>query len=218
MDNKKNVLIFLGAGVLTLIAAIVGTTFAFFAITISGGSFTGGTASVGLKLTITPKSSGIENPLIPQETSAIANAVIGTNNGSCVDENGNTVCQVYEIMLENTGEAGAIVNVMLNLTTEGIQNLKWGIGTGPTTGFSSSKIYELTETDLVSPDVLGLQSITLKPKDNLVASGEDTAMFYIVIYIEEINSDQSSLDVGDFTGTVTVNAANGKGITATFTP
>lgn len=217
MKKTDKVFVFLGIGIITLIIAIIGTTFAFFSVTIRNDAFTGTTATMGLKLTITPKSAGFDNPLIPQKTSAIANAITGTDNGSCVDANGNTVCQVYEIMIENTGDAGNIITASLNLQAETIADLKWGIGTTATTGFSSNKIYEITETDLIGPSVTGMQQLTLKANDNVAKQGEDTAIFYVVIYIEETNNEQSGNNRGTFTGTVNIEAAGGNGVTATFT-
>lgn len=205
-------------GIVVLLLLIVGTTFAFFtAIAESGpGKITGSTATMGLNLSVFPKSDGINNPLVPQETSSIADAVIGTENGSCVDDNNNTVCQVYEIVIENTGDTSISLNGTISFVAPTVEDLKWGLGTSATSGFSSSNTYAKTETDLIGPGVNDLQSISLEASDNVSGSGDDTAKFYIVVYIEERSINQSSTNYGDFTGTVTFNAASGNGVSATF--
>ena len=214
----KTMLIFL-IGILTLIIAIAGATFAFFSVVVdeaTGDKITGTTASMDLDLSIVSKSAGFDNPLIPQKTDAIASAVVGTSNGSCVDDNGNTVCQVYEIVIKNLGSDAVNITGSLVLNASTISDLKWGLGTSATEGFSPNKIYEKTENDLINPDTAGMQTITLQPNDGVNNSGLDMKKFYIVIYIEETGENQTSTNTGSFQGTVTFSASGGSGVSATF--
>lgn len=205
-------------GIILLLVLIVGVTVAFFvsAANVGGNNIGGVTANVSLNLRVSPLSAGINNPLIPQLSDTIQEAVVGTSNGSCVDDNNNTVCQVYEIIVENTGDTALTVNGTITFLADTISDLKWGLGTSATTGFSAQNTYSKTETDLIGPGIADLQEIDLEANDNVSNSGNDMAKFYIVVYIEEKNADQSSENTGSFSATVSFDAAGGNGISATF--
>lgn len=217
--NKTNKIIYLYIfGIVILIVAIIGMTYAYFTASSSNSNISGGTAKLELELNIYPKSDGIENPLIPQKKSSIGSAVIGNENGSCVDNNGNTVCQVYEIVVENKGETDLILNGTMTLVADTIDDLRWGLGTGVKEGFSENKTYDKLKTDLIDPVTDELQSITLQKKDNIVGSGDDTAKFYVVIFLEEKDQNQTGTNIGEFHGEVEFYAVNGEGgVKATFT-
>ena len=120
-------LIFL-IGILTLIIAIAGATFAFFSVVVdeaTGDKITGTTASMDLDLSIVSKSAGFDNPLIPQKTDAIASAVVGTSNGSCVDDNGNTVYMLRRFMIDVRFQGKGYGTKALKLVLEEIQK-KYG--------------------------------------------------------------------------------------------
>ena len=50
---------------------------------------------------------------------------------------------------------------------------------------------------------------------NVTVTGGGNKEYYVVIWIEELTTPQD--DTGNFTGTVTFNAADGQGVTSTFT-
>lgn len=214
--NKTNKIIYIYiSAIVILLVLIIGVTFAFFVTTGGEKAFSSDTATVDLELNIYPRSSGMENPLIPQKTSSIGSAVEGTTNGSCVDNNGNTVCQVYEIVVENKSNIPIDLNGVMRLKADTIDDLRWGLGTGINEGFSAEKTYDKTETDLINPNSSELQKITLKENDNTNNAGDDTAKFYVVIYLEENEQNQSATNVGDFSGEVEFYSADG-GISANF--
>jgi hypothetical protein len=218
MKNINKVIIYTIIGVLILIVTVIGVSFAFFTVTTDTDrtNISGDTGNTELKLTVTAKSSGLNNLLIPQPSSTIDVAVVGTNGESCVDGAGNTVCQVYEIIIENTGDIPTSVNGILNFDADTMENLKWGLGSSSISGFSADKTYSKTETDLIGPGVEGLQDLTLEANDNVSKSGNDTAIFYIVVYIEETNTNQAESNTGKFTGTITFETAGKNKISANF--
>lgn len=214
--NKTNKIIYIYiSAIVILLVLIIGVTFAYFATSGNKINFDGNTATVDLELNVYPRSSGMENPLIPQKTSSIGSAVEGTAKGSCIDNNGNTVCQVYEIVVENKSNIQIDLNGEIRLLAATIDDLRWGLGTGINEGFSADKTYAKTETDLVNPSVNELQKITLKEKDNIDNDGEDTAKFYVVIYLEELDKSQAGTNTGNFSGEVEFYSADG-GISAKF--
>ena len=203
MENNGKGIFYGVIGVATLVVAIIGATFAYFTATASNTStIAGNAASVGLKLDVVHISTTANKGLVPQKEAALPSAMKGVNStagadDACVDANGNTVCQVYKITVQNTGTAESKLNGTLDLAKGSITNLKWAI----VNNFDSDPT-----TQSPSGNSLGA-SVTLGAS----ASQE----YYVVIWIQETNAAQE--DTGGFSGTVAFNAADGSGVTSTFT-
>ena len=203
MENNGKGIFYGVIGVATLIVAIIGATFAYFTASATNDTIIqGNAASVGLKLDVQLVSTTANKGLIPQKESALPSAMKGVDAAAgaadaCVDANGNTVCQVYKISVQNTGTAESKLNGTLTLASGTVTNLKWALvndfDTNPTTSTPSG-------------NSLGA-SVTLG-----ASVSQD---YYVVIWINETDTAQN--DSGTFTGTVTFNAADGSGITSTFT-
>jgi len=199
-ENNNKGLLFSVVGVLTLIVAIVGATYAYFQATASNaGTISGTAASGGLDLTVALSSTNATGNLVPQKDAAIQSAVTGISNKSCVDANGNTVCKVYTITVTNTGTATVVVNGTISLSASTMANLKWTTGTSATAGFTGANAKTVT---------------TLASDVSLAANASKP--FYVVVWISETGSAQNSSDRGSFTGTITFNSAN-NGVTSTIT-
>ena len=131
MDNEKNKGrgIFYGViGVATLVVAIIGATFAYFTATVSsnGNEITGNAASVSFGLTVTraETTDQTNGGLIPMSNSMVQSAVYvggkpsvgaGANNIACVDDNGNSVCQIYRVTVTNTSSAALFLDGYVSL-------------------------------------------------------------------------------------------------------
>ena len=204
MENDGKGIFYGVIGVATLIVAIIGATFAYFTATASNTStIAGNAASVGLKLDVVHISTTANKGLVPQKKAALPSAMKGVNStagadDACVDANGNTVCQVYKITVENTGSAEAKLNGTLTLEKGTVTNLKW---TTVQTWDSNPTPDETKENNELA------KGITL--------SGSGSEEYYVVIWIEELDTPQE--DTGTFTGSVSFNAADGSGVTSTFT-
>ena len=129
MKEQKNTGrgIFYGViGVATLVVAIIGATFAYFTATAQNKETSTGTmATVRLNLSV-KKVTTADNTggMIPMTNGMIEKAVNPTTAKAdrvCVDDNGNAVCQIYEITLKNDSSAGQFV--------DGYVALKGGSGT-----------------------------------------------------------------------------------------
>lgn len=210
MENRNGQGIFYGViGVATLVVAIIGATFAYFsaagntdATTINGTTGQGG----GLTLTVTKLSTDATGPLIPQLESTLADALAGTSNKSCVDGKGNTVCQVYSIVVKNTGSSTVSVPGTLTLTSEAT-HMKWRKMTDATTLGTNTSVGQGTKGAIDTP--------TLQAAGT--TGGADSATYYVIVWLEETNSPQASDENKSFTGTVTFELAEGTGVTSTFT-
>lgn len=205
MENRNGQGIFYGViGVATLVVAIIGATFAWFAAgNTNTGTVAGETASAGIGLSVTKKAGGT-GKLVPQLAQTLDDALTG-KSASCIDDNGNTVCQVYEIVVTNSGTSAVSVDTDITLTPTNIEHLKW------------VKLATVnTLTSALSADGGNTPSTTkIASAENLAANG--TTTYWIAVWVEEKGSDQTSEDTGSFTGTVTVTTAGGQGVTSTFT-
>ena len=215
-ERKGQGTFYMIVAMLTLVVAIVGATFAYFSLSASNNdAIKGSAAKVGLSLEVTRLSDQASGDLIPLKKELLTNAVAGdtaTGNKMCMDKDGNTVCQIYELKVSNQGKAVISVNGTLTLTNEGITNLKWQLMTDSST----------PKTD--EEDFFTKEDTTIISGDNVPAgSGGDldftpgTKSYYIMIWIDDTLEDQNKTDVGGFTGVVNFTSSNGSGVTGTFT-
>ena len=132
MNNEKHNNgrgIFYGViGVATLVVAIIGATFAYFTASQSSnaGDITGNAASVsfGLKVEREETTDQTNGGLIPMSNSMVESAVNlggkpggkGASNVACVDDNGNSVCQIYKVTVTNTSSAALFLDGYVSLT------------------------------------------------------------------------------------------------------
>ena len=131
MDNNKNGRgIFYGViGVATLVVAIIGATFAYFTASQQSntGDITGNAASVsfGLRVEREETTDQTNGGLIPMSNLMVQQAVSvggqpGVENGAnkvpCVDEKGNSVCQIYKVVLTNTSSSDLLLDGYITLT------------------------------------------------------------------------------------------------------
>ena len=195
---------------LTLIVAIVGATFAYFSLQASDkNTVKGNAAKVGLSLEVRKVSVDASGDLIPLDETLLEKAIAGdsaTENQMCVDKNGNTVCQVYEIKVTNEGTAATAVNGTLTLTEVDesvLTNLKWQIMTD-------------ASTPVIDPGQFkGIEDTEIAKNDTIKAN-PGTKSYYIMIWIDETENKQNDSDVGSFTGVVSFTSADGSGVTGTF--
>lgn len=193
---------------LTLIVAIVGATFAYFSLQASDeNTVKGNAAKVGLSLEVRKVSVDASGDLIPLDETLLEKAIAGdsaTENQMCVDKNGNTVCQVYELKVTNEGTAATAVNGSLTLSAETITNLKWQIMTDQSTPVTDSGQFKTTDDTEIA-------------KNDTIEANPGTKSYYIMIWIDETENEQNDSDVGSFTGVVSFTSADGSGVTGTFT-
>lgn len=117
MDNKN--LVYAVVGVLTLMVAVVGATFAYFTATRSDNdTIQGDMASISFDMNVTKKTSADNTVgLIPMSNLMVEKAVSNASTkGICVDDNGNAVCQIYKINVTNSSSANMFVDGYVTLT------------------------------------------------------------------------------------------------------
>ena len=206
-NNDGKGITLITVGILTIIVAIAGATFAFFQVTATNNNITGESAYVAnnLELKVTLSSTAATGKLVPQlektgTTNILQKAVTGaTGKGSCIDANGNTICKVYTITVTNKTSTKFYVTGTLSLDAANMSNLKWATGTSATAGFdgtSTTTVHPKNYTSLVS---------------NVELAGGASKSYFIVVWISETGAAQT--DSGNFTGTVTFNGYSTSGTT-----
>ena len=118
--KKRENILYMVIGVMTLMVATIGATFAYFTATASNNNvIKGNMATISFDVSVTKKTTVDESKggLIPMTNSMVEKAVTNaSNNGICVDDNGNAVCQIYKITVTNSGTASMFVDGYVTLT------------------------------------------------------------------------------------------------------
>lgn len=216
MENNGKGIFYGVIGVATLIVAIIGATFAFLTASANNNVINGAVAEIGLELTVTPVTAEEVNgkTMVPQLSSTIQTAVTGTGGVSCKDGQQNTVCKVYKISVKNDSNAVSRLYGTLSFGTNTVENLKWGLGSSATEGFSEAATYfAKSVSNLVNPTGEGTDYVELE--------AGATEEYFVVVFIHETgvaqNDPENPTDTGSFTGTVTFSTGTGSGVTSTFT-
>ncbi len=140
MDNQKNKnnIIYIVIAVLTLMVAITGATFAYYTATSTVNNvITGNMATIKFNISVAKKTN-VDNTrgLIPMTNSMVEKAVSNASTkGICLDDNGNAVCQIYKITINNSSTAGMYFDGYVTLTGgSGVPTdyTSWGSATATT--------------------------------------------------------------------------------------
>ena len=240
-ENRKGPGIFYAVvGVATLVVAIIGATFAFFSASdINSSAIQGNTAqAAGIKIDITDitKTGGNMIPLnlkVGDGTKDTVKQFTNAMTGKCKDMNENNVCDVYKITVTNSSTTSTI-DVRGDLTlTEGAGNMKWQL-----INVTSEDLATFAAAEIKGHEVDGATVTSATKTGQLVREGLDgaagtgdaarktlaggaTATYYVLIWLEEMGTDQATDADKTFKGTVNFNAVDAtgatSGITASFT-
>ena len=231
-------------GMFVLLAAVSGGTYAYYAFNAANTTVVNGTAATAsLNLSVTKVSTDASGQLVPQLDTYLPAALIGTSNKPCVDGLGNTVCQIYQIKVDNPATAGIYIRGFVsfqiaNSATSTFANLKWALlaqqgstftkytSSNPATfgNLASSGTQIATGTQVNNAAVFlanpanedGTHNHGTKFCESISMNAGSSKYFYIVVWISETNTDQSNTDKGTFTGTIFIEDSNGQGLTSTF--
>lgn len=184
--------------ILTMLVILIGSTFAYFAISASSteGAVATEAAVINIKLDVLPLYTG--NGLIPTNDTDINIAY----QNQCVDKYGSGACSAYTIKVGNDGQDTEFVGT-INFTLEDITNFKYLVLD------NNDNVYQ----SAVVVDAGNEQS--LGNKFSLASGTERT--FTLIMWLPNFNYDQSDDDAnGHFSATVTYTSAFGSRVTGTF--
>ena len=202
---KHTKLFVLGLVVLSL--CIIGITYSYLAYSYQNDVvIKGNVVNVDATLTV-ERVVGSNAGMVPLISSHLTNAIngVGSDNGACVDANGNLACQVYKITITNNGAKLDNLRGIIELHSTGsgtYKNLKWQELTNPTTVKEDSVVNGMNRSLLVS-------DLSLNVKEEKI--------FYIAVWISEEDVDQTSIDKGSFGGTVTFETYTGTAVDSSIT-
>lgn len=217
MENNNGRGIFYGViGVATLVVAIIGATFAFFAASTNGTAKAVATnsANVSGKLAITEGDKYVAPDLIPASTATMV-ASFGqtgdakTNTGKCRGasaanhEANYGMCSYYTFTITNSADVATRVFLSLKTDTNtfaktaGTQYLEYCVYEGTTTGTPTQNCKAVPETQEQFTSV------------DLTAKG-GTKTYTIVLYLKNATADQTDDASGQsYTGTVLASTSSG---------
>lgn len=202
----------------------LGATYAYFAFSTSNTTtIEGEAATVNLTLEVNkifPIGEDL-GAMVPQKSTSASNTspLSSALKRGCIDDNNNTICQVYEIKIKNDGGTATEVvdgkvsfysdaNLTNNSYTK-MPNLKWKLITSiDKTTYSNSVLGTNADNTASSTPAPFISNLTLTTNQNYT--------YYMIIWFNETNQDQ--IDEGNtYYGKIEFLSSNGTGVTSTFT-
>ena len=185
-------------GIFCYALLVTSGTYAYYALTASNNSIAGTAGEADLSLEVVNQHPNNEEYLVPQLEKGLATAI--SSNYNCVDDNNNTVCQVYSIKITNTGTATVKVNGTITFgNIDKMPNLKWRL-------IQDKNTYGNYSSHYASLDDARFDS-------NLTLRKGASKTYYMVIWIDEVDKNQT--DTGKYNATIDFSSSNGTGVTST---
>lgn len=217
MENKNGQGIFYGViGVATLVVAIIGATFAYFSAqaTATGDNIEGGTADVAGELTLSVTKvnfggSATYKDLVPADIDASSSANLTKALTAKCEDGSYTGCHVYEISAASTTNiTGATISLNLSKVDGDATDWKYLVYEG-----SQSSVTTVT----TNPTAFPASNASIYTG----ALSSTATKRYLMVYIANKNASQNTgtgatNQTGQYTGTVTLNAAGSGQVKATL--
>ena len=208
MNSKSKEILVISGMVLLLITIVTGGTYAFFngRATSGNNDLSGRSYEYDVTATLTPVRTG---GLVPTMDNLIGTSVTGNNK--CVDKRGYSLCSLYQITLTNSGETQTLNGY---LQTES--------STTYTTDHLKYQLYNSSYTDITSALAI---SHTANTKNyfklnnnniNISLANGSTVIYYLVIWLSDINDNQLEDVDKQFVGSVIFESSNGTTIASQF--
>lgn len=214
MENNNGRGIFYGVmGVATLVVAIVGATFAYFAASFNGteNAASATSTSVSGTITITGESMRHATTLIPTTEAHMASAFAREGSNKCrgVSAADNSqefdLCSYYTFTVNNTATVPQTVFITMNATNQ-FENLMYCVYEG--TAVSADEGAALVGCTKLGSTVTNATVNTANGVNLPATNGSQ--QYTMVFYINETNGDQTGTDSGkSFAGTIKASTAFG---------
>ena len=216
-NNRKGPGIFYAVmGVATLVVAIIGATFAFFAASAEaeGDDITGGTnneLAEALTLTVTRVN---KNPttaasidLVPADIDGSKVATVNAAVAANCENAGYTGCHLYEIVATSSQTVANASVILSSLTVDATTETNWEYSIYTGTRTSATTIVNYGGIDLAK---------AVDMHNNAGLTKDVSVTYYLLVYLKNTETAQNENgETGTYTGEVTMNAAGGK-VSATF--
>lgn len=229
MDETRGRDIFLGViGVLTLIVAIVGATFAYFSTQVNSASDSVNltsyqfATSLSFKEVYPTKEHKALIPLDSKKTGGTDNSITYLNKAlseGCVDKDGYQVCAVYEASLTNTAD-DVTLTPTFDVTTNEFVN----------SDGDSSNVYALLATangveetptaftynrENATNVIAATNALTYDGKSTITVTSGQTAKYYLIVWLENLDEAQPDMNK-TLKGQITFSSDSGSTLQGTF--
>ncbi len=224
MDETRGRDIFLGViGVLTLIVAIVGATFAYFSTQVNSASDSVNLTSYQFATSLTFTEiypTGEYKDLIPlgsTEKNGDVTYLDKALSEGCKDSRGYQVCAVYEATLTNTAD-DVVLSPTFDVTSNGfIEN-------------ETSNLYALLATangtdtvptafnyirDNASNIIAASNPLTYNGESTITVTNGQTAKYYLILWLENVDESQPDMNK-ELKGQITFSSEGGAKLKAEF--
>ena len=201
--KQKAPLVYAIVGVMTLIIAVAGSTYAFYAASVQDTTNVTGTAGGGAAptMTVTKVSTDATGNLIPIDMDQTTLSKAASATKKCVDNNGYSACQIYSVTVTNNANTAQTFDISLTaLSGTSTPNIE-----AVTMGTSNSAVASATSIKGVNKGIC---------TTNSVAAGGTSNTCYFMVFIK--NLDTAQTDNGTFNGTVTAVSSTGAQTKADF--
>ncbi len=230
MDETKGRDIFLGViGVLTLVVAIVGATFAYFSTQVNSAEDAVNLNSYQFATSMSFRAvypTGDYKKLIPLDSKNTGGAESTTYldkalSQGCVDAKGYQVCAVYEATLNNTADE-VVLSPSLSVSTN-----EFVVESGSE---SSSNVYALLATANGSETnptaftyernnatnvIAASNPLTLNGSSTVTLGKDTTAKYYLILWLENVDGSQPDMNK-NLQGQLVFSSASGAQLQGTF--
>ena len=209
MEKEDKRGIFFGViGVLTLIVAIIGASFAYFSINAQSDEDALTVQAATVQIVYNDGEAVAIKDIIPAtEEIALRAYTRAQGDGSdsytpCIDDNNRTVCGVYEFTLTNIGTNA--VNVTAKVTPTALDE------EGGEKGFTNLKfiMYDITENAESGSEIhrgtISYDEFNLFNSEQSI-SGEETAKYRLFVWLEEAGAANDPEQGAIFKGTVKID-------------
>lgn len=215
MENNGKGIFYGVIGVATLIVAIIGATFAFFSASATNdNTIAGQTLDVDGNVTLAVEkiafagATAPSNDLVPAELDGSGTEGINRALKAKCEKDGYTGCHLYKI----TATSGQ----KLNTASITIDSLTTTAGTKTNWKYSVFKGSQDNATDFVKNDTFE-NATGYDMHQNAAVEASTPVEYYLLVYLENTDSDQVGAESGSYTGSISFKAAGSGEISASFT-
>lgn len=223
MENNNGRGIFYGVmGVATLVVAIVGATFAYFAASTSGtaNAVAANSVTVAGTLALEENTDGIRNRLIPTANAEMLKAVAlkGTNQCTGVSaadgKSKYDLCSTYVYTLTNNADVAQTVYMNFTTVDNGFENLYYCVyeATGDkATGYTvntSSPVQTCGAVPAKANAVEGKSGTVQIGTTGVPIDSKVSKSYAVVLYINETSNEQPNDEGKKFVGTVSATTSS----------
>lgn len=224
MDETRGRDIFLGViGVLTLIVAIVGATFAYFSTQVNSANESVNITSYQFATSLAFKEvypTGTPKALIPLDSKTKNGEITYLDKAlseGCVDAKGYQVCAVYEAALTNTADAVVLTPTFDVTTNEFVNETNSNVYAllATANGSEATPTAFTYDRENATNVIAAKNALTYNGQSTITVSKGQTVKYYLILWLENLNESQPDMNK-TLTGQITFSSEGGAQLKAEF--